>query len=297
MMGRTNGVWRISGGRLGRDHKLEDVPLHYFRDQLMDYIAVHFDEDKRQVVRKAICPDLTDSQIEEYARLIAEDRYERAKPDRLAAQRHEKAQRLLSGDKSVRNMREAGNLVLQEEALELVDANVDLRRYPTGVRNGDRPTWTPQSVVQPDSMQMPEEAGIAIQWLVDRDCDQVRAMIKRFVTEGAWTLEQFRHALGTVTRKKMTAFLRMRGNDGQLRLSAYILSWEFFNWRDQLGLPLSGVKVADDIIAVRKWHHERVERLKKRLREDTHAKADAPKAKRQKTAERRPLQERVNGAD
>jgi hypothetical protein len=69
----------LSGGRLGRDHTLEDVPMHYLRDNLVEYISSQMDadEEKKQAVRKAICPDLVDSQIEKYVRLVEEARDER----------------------------------------------------------------------------------------------------------------------------------------------------------------------------------------------------------------------------
>jgi len=69
---------------LGRNHTLEDVLSHNLRENLMDYITTQMEEDKQQAVRKAICSDLTDSQIEEYTHLVAEAKEERERAATLA---------------------------------------------------------------------------------------------------------------------------------------------------------------------------------------------------------------------
>lgn len=46
---------KVSGGRLARDHTLADVPNHFCRDQIMDYINQMEDEDgKKDVARAAV---------------------------------------------------------------------------------------------------------------------------------------------------------------------------------------------------------------------------------------------------
>lgn len=83
-------------------------------------------------------------------------------------------------------------------------------------------------------------------------------MIKTFVTEGEWTLEEFRQALTRVTRQQLTSFLTQRGSEGrQKKTSAYQLSWEFFNWRNKLGQPLSGARVAKEVAHVQKQELKR----------------------------------------
>ena len=39
---------KVSGSRLGRDHKPTDVPNHFVRDIIMDYINSEVKEDKKQ---------------------------------------------------------------------------------------------------------------------------------------------------------------------------------------------------------------------------------------------------------
>lgn len=47
----------VSSGRLGRPHKLDNVPINYFRDRLINWIdeSLEAPEDMKQEARKAIC--------------------------------------------------------------------------------------------------------------------------------------------------------------------------------------------------------------------------------------------------
>jgi len=80
-------------------------------------------------------------------------------------------------------------------------------------------------------------------------------MVKNFVTDREWTLDEFRQTLGRVSRQQMATFLSKEGSDShQLLSAAYQLSWELFNWRNPMALPLLGACVAGDVIAVHQWH-------------------------------------------
>ncbi|KAB5578560.1 hypothetical protein GE09DRAFT_555388 [Coniochaeta sp. 2T2.1] len=237
----------VSGGRLGRDHTLEDVPIHFFRDMLMDCVGVLVDDEHRQAARKAICPELTDAQIEEYDALVKEQK--RLREARLEAEREDEqfkaAQKVAAGPlKSKKEARVIGDLY---DALMCVDDEVNLARYliATGTRNPDRPKMISRSVVRPNHAPLAAEGMIEYQDSIDYDCDQVRAMIKIFIDDGDWTIDQFRQTLG-VTRQQLVKFLSGRGDSHALLSAAYQLSWEFFNWRDQLGLPLSGADIEED---------------------------------------------------
>jgi hypothetical protein len=72
----TGDMRTISGGRLGRNHTLEDVPTCYVRDRVMDYINDQLPEEKRADVRRAVFSDLTEAEINLYSALIAEERIE-----------------------------------------------------------------------------------------------------------------------------------------------------------------------------------------------------------------------------
>ncbi|KAK4446712.1 hypothetical protein QBC34DRAFT_496748 [Podospora aff. communis PSN243] len=239
-----------SGGRLGRPHTIQDVPVNYFRDKLMDWIAVSFDgpEDRKHAARKAICADLTDAEMDEYV-LLAE------RPG-TPPTREEMARYILLHGGVVTTMGQAMKVVLMNEAVEDIDATgVDWETpKPMGITRRLNAKEVEGSVITPHWAPLRLEDGIVPDANVDRDCDQVRAMIKTFVSSGDWSAEAFRHALGdNVTRDKFIAFLKKRGTDAaQLRCAPYLLSWEFFNRRQILGLSVADVDFRDDLEALEK---------------------------------------------
>jgi hypothetical protein len=64
------GTWTVTGGRLGRDHTLEDVPHNHVRDRVMDYINEMIPPQKQQSVRRAVFTDLSDADIDTYSSLV-----------------------------------------------------------------------------------------------------------------------------------------------------------------------------------------------------------------------------------
>ena len=244
----NHGFRYITGGRLGRDHTIDDVPVNYFRDRLMDYISDQLPKSKQKAARKALCPDLTDDEIDEYSRLVAEERAELERSPSPTTRRDKAAKRLMAANTKFRTYEQAMEDVMMHEALDSIDGAVDLkkpnpetahllktirRKYVETIKS---------SVVVPESPVTRYEAAIVPQAEIDRDCDQVRAMIKAFIwPRGSWHLSDFRTALGvtSVTRVKLTDFLMAKGTDtAQLRSAAFQRSWEFFNRREQLGLSV-----------------------------------------------------------
>ena len=74
---------------------------------------------------------------------------------------------------------------------------------------------------------------------IDRDCDQVRAMVANLIRYSSkWSLESFRRSLTWLERAPFYAFLRHRGKRGGVRSRAYQLIWEFFKKRELLNVPL-----------------------------------------------------------
>jgi hypothetical protein len=145
---------------------------------------------------------------------------------------------------------------MEDALLSIDEDDIDLTPMwlTSTTRNPERPKMISSSVVKPCYPRLPQERQLLFQEEIDYDCDQVRAMIKIFVTDGEWTLDEFRKTLGKVSRQQMTKFLKQTGSDShQLMSAAYQLSWEFFNWRDQMGLPLSGACVAEDIVKSHEW--------------------------------------------
>ncbi|KAI1412838.1 hypothetical protein F5Y13DRAFT_162735 [Hypoxylon sp. FL1857] len=231
----------VSYGRLGRSHMLSDVPNHYVRDRLMDYINTQLEEDQQENARKAVFSDLTPAEIEQYSALIIK-KAEEDRPktdDELVA--------LVAGNRPIATARERGHVLDQAVVLERVDTDVDLTPKPGfDLRDYRRPGPITRSVVKPGLYEpTPAERSINPGIDIDRDCDQIRAMIAIFITKTDWTADQFRLALSGVERKDLTSFLEKTGPTKGNK-NVFELAWEFFKRREILGLPLTGARTAED---------------------------------------------------
>ncbi|KAI0836933.1 hypothetical protein F5Y06DRAFT_272613 [Hypoxylon sp. FL0890] len=231
----------VSDGRLGRDHMLSDVPNHYVRDRLMDYINTQLEEDQRENARKAVFSDLTPAEIEQYSALIMK----KAEEDRPKT--HEEMIALIAGNRRIATARERMYVLQQAMALEEVDTYVDLTPKPGfAIRDYRRPGPICRSVVEPGRHQLtPAEQSINPGTDIDRDCDQIRAMIAIFITKTEWTADQFRLTLQDVERKELTSFLEKDGPKKGNK-NVFELAWEFFKRREMLGLPLTGASTQQD---------------------------------------------------
>ena len=69
-LSRREGKLKVSGGRLGRDHTLEDVPNNYVRDRLMGWIQEKVPEQERRIVQRAVFNDLSDGKLDAYSECI-----------------------------------------------------------------------------------------------------------------------------------------------------------------------------------------------------------------------------------
>lgn len=226
----------VSGGRLGRDHMLIDVPNHHVRDRLMDYINTQLEEDQRERARLAVFADLSPAQIEEYSALVTQlvkKRQPRTTEELIA---------LVAGDRPIRTDSERRRVIAQGMALEDVYLDVDLTpKLGFGKRTYDRLGPIICSVVDPNEQRLTlEERDLKDPEMdIDRDCDQIRAMIAMLAFKKEWTLDQFRLALGDgIERKDLTKFLCQDGpRKGNNRV--FQLAWEFFKRRELLGLSLT----------------------------------------------------------
>ncbi|OTB02035.1 hypothetical protein M426DRAFT_13877 [Hypoxylon sp. CI-4A] len=219
----------VSGGRLGRDHMLSDVPNHFVRDRLVDYIDTQLEEeDQKEAARNAVFSDLSPAEMEQYSVLVAQKIKEK-QPKELS-----ELAKQVTGGREIKNQHERAYMFDQAEALEYVDIEIDLtpkpgfatRRFPLGcgsVYEAGQPRLTAV------------EADVDIGSDIDRDCDQIRAMIVRFTSETEWTVDDFRRALGIQGRPKLTKFLRDDGPNKGDRV-IFELAWEFFKRRELLGL-------------------------------------------------------------
>ncbi|KAI1101604.1 hypothetical protein F4804DRAFT_315387 [Jackrogersella minutella] len=228
------GTGFVSSGRLGRNHMLDDVPNNFVRDRLMDYINTQLAEDERENARKAVFSDLSPAEIEQYSTLIMQiNEAEQPKSDEeLIAQ--------IVGDRPVGNKHERNSIIRQAIYLNEVNKNVFLTPKPGfAVRQYSRLGPILHSVVKPKLKALtPAERNLNPGTDIDRDCNQIRAMIAIFTSKTEWTVDQFRLALGSVERKQLTSFLEKRGpKNGNDKV--FQLAWEFFKRRELLGLSLT----------------------------------------------------------
>jgi hypothetical protein len=254
------GTWKISGGRLGRDPRIDDVPNCYFRDCIMDYISTQLPEHTRQSVRSAVFSDLSGSELESYSELIAEyireldEDHSRDEYKRKAREKPRQQYPLEAFDQMRRLTDIATCIARQETSMRNIDETIDLTPgIVMGHRNFSRAGPIRRSVIKPGSKALPEESSVEVEGPINYECDQVRAMIKRFVQGGDWTLDQFRLSLnGRVTRTELASFMQKRGPYDGRRYTGQIsvtfeLCWEFFYRREKLGLPLVGASPQRDM--------------------------------------------------
>lgn len=233
--GDTGG--KVMGGRLARDHTLADVPNHFCRDQIMDYINQMAEEEKRDIARAAVFTDLDPGEKVAYSTAIAENakglgRKQKEEGDRL--------DEIMETHKpKPKTMLEARNILDQENLLDSIpDDDLDLTQRD---HHGDLDysmKRVVKSVVKPGCEKLPSEETLSWPTTVDLDCDQLRACIKRFTNGGIWSIDQFRLALGGVDRPNLTKFLEKRGERQGIKSRAFQLGWEFFKRREMLGLNI-----------------------------------------------------------
>lgn len=245
----TVGKPTIHGGRFGKDaeHTVEDVPNHYVRDRIMDYINEQVEESKRDKARRAVFSDLSEEDIAQYSALIAAERKPGDQPIPAGKKRdavHMKTGRVTKRRKTIQNTEEAVHMIEQEMAVAEVE-EVDLGPRPDcGIRDEYAPKYSTRSVVNPGlKCRLHMELPLKPDARIDRDCDQMRTMIKQFTDEGnEWSLDDFRLALGSIDRKQLTTFMENSGPKAGKRSTVYPLAWDFFNLREQMGLPVPGGK-------------------------------------------------------
>lgn len=255
----------VSGGRLGRNHTLSDVPNHFVRDWLLDEIdekeneVAALNESQRQTARRALYPDLTADQVSKYSKVLAKKKaddlraynakYGIPEDDATPEQIRKCTLKRIMLAYGFKEERQAEPVLALHEAVEAVDTTVDLtpRVRPVAVR--DYPKYGPlrRSVLFPGRERGPTrcEAALSPPLQMDRDCDQVRLMIRRFCLDwrpgsypgdGEFHINNLHSALG-ITRQTLTAFLKKKGPENGYKSQAYELAWEFFKRRDMLGYP------------------------------------------------------------
>ncbi|KAK4447983.1 hypothetical protein QBC34DRAFT_466598 [Podospora aff. communis PSN243] len=110
----------------------------------------------------------------------------------------------------------------------------------------------------PNLFRPEEKVNVRVPDAIYYDCDQVRAMIKTFIRDGDWTIEDFRqslvyHSIKLLEPKQLQTFLEKRGPKEGCKSRAYVLAWEFFHRREQLGLGLGTTRGSREDELFLKW--------------------------------------------
>ncbi|XXH01337.1 hypothetical protein Hte_007695 [Hypoxylon texense] len=242
----------VNGGRLGRNHMLDDVPNHYVRDRLMNYILTMLDEDRREETKKAVFFDLGAAEIEQYSAIIWQKQKDIELKERAEWEESERAFLKRENQKAAM----AANSERQDTLINEIETNIDLTPRPGfGVRDYHKVESISGSVVKPGvdrpgfsgaARMEPEERDIDVGNDIDRDCDQIRAMIARFVKESEWSCDQFRWALRWASRAQLNTFLEKRGPSAGKQSNIFPLSWEYFKKREMLGYSLTDNNTPND---------------------------------------------------
>jgi hypothetical protein len=78
-------------------------------------------------------------------------------------------------------------------------------------------------------------------WIVNKDCDQVRRLINRFLDLGTMTKTAFAREIG-VSLSSLSGFLGANGPTAGSRSAAYNAAWEYFRKREMSGMEMPAKK-------------------------------------------------------
>jgi hypothetical protein len=264
---RSNGTWgaiewdtfKVTGGRLGpaEEHTLADVPNCYVRDRLMASTLVDINPESCALVRKVVFSDLNSSQIKQYSALIEEMERQEEKHPPAKTKKPRRSREIFDRARTVREIQcsrkispqEAECIMKQEELLDTIDDTINLAPNPlftalkmkcSEFNEAFDIISTKCSVLIPGAqVQKDDEISVPRECNIDRDCDQVRAMIKILVRRGYWTIEEFTKALEGPRRREISQFLEKRGPFQGKQSLTFQRSWYFFKRRELLGFELT----------------------------------------------------------
>ncbi|KAI1365500.1 hypothetical protein F5Y08DRAFT_174448 [Xylaria arbuscula] len=242
----------VTGGRLGptEEHNLYDIPHCYVRDCLMASTLFNVDPSIRSQVQEALFPDLTSSEREEYSAIIEEIEHppEVPKTAKVKKPRRSREVSLTEADR-VRDIQltrkittqEAGCIMKEEKLLDTVDDTIDLSPDPSfaalklKVTDSDSPSGRWGAARENDKVSVPHDC------VIDRNCDQVRAMIKILVRKGHLGTNDLIRALdgGQVRHPQLIKFLEQHGPLEGKQSKAFQQIWHFFKKRELLGIELT----------------------------------------------------------
>lgn len=268
--------WEVHGGRLGRDHTLEDVPNHYLRDRLMSFTNKCMPKDKAPEARRRVFSDLNEGEIAAYSKIIRKDeatlgegyqmgsgrgwreRCARHEGQQKKLQKMDNITKIAHETRFIRDMGQAAGLEEQHRLMDHIDPDIDMTPHPIGQhRNYDDHPPIRHSVFH-CGLKGPEEPSarqrkamsVPFDTEINYDCDQIRALLKRFIPASLprlWDLEKLCLVCG-LERPQLHEFLEKSGPEAGAQSPAYGLCWEFLRRRQTLGLhPFFDKKKADKI--------------------------------------------------
>ncbi|KAI1757670.1 hypothetical protein F4782DRAFT_546762 [Xylaria castorea] len=268
---RNNGTWgaiewdtfEVTGGRLGptEQHTLADIPHCYVRDRLMASTTIDISPERRDQVQEVVFSDLTSSQVKQYAAAI-EEMERQAEGHRPAKAKKPRRSREVSPEVVDRALsvywiqqsrkiapQEAECIMKEEELLDAIDDTINLapnQSFTALKLKVPKPEFafsigsTCHSVLTPSAwVQKDDEVSVPEECEVDRDCDQIRAMIKILIRGGHWKTDEFIRALEGIRHRQLINFLEKRGPLQGKKSLAFRRSWEFFKKRELLGFELT----------------------------------------------------------
>jgi hypothetical protein len=238
---------------------LDDVPNHFVRDCLVDYVEDQLREDTREKVLAAVFSDLSSTEISEYVSCI--------KMKKRDVEDEEKRERKAAVQVRIDQLKRSGGPRLHK-ALAAIDDTIDLAPCPAfGIRDYHQRWPICRSVLIPDShVRDIFERGIMPGPDIDQNGDQIRARIKIFL-QTEWTVQEFAKSL-EIAPGQITNFLEKKGPRGGTQSLAFQLAWEFFKRRelvtDFLEAPYEESEPATDEVSVREVEGDAVQEPKAR---------------------------------
>ncbi|KAG9833851.1 hypothetical protein KCU98_g11798, partial [Aureobasidium melanogenum] len=203
----------------------KDVPNHFVRDSIMDYINSEVEEDKKETARTAVFSDLNPSEIAAYSAFVSKSKDEERRKETEEEERLEEIMNIMDTHKpKPKSILEAMNIIQQKELLDKIsDDDLDLRQRGNYGHFDTDFEGVFKSVVKPGSRKLPYEAETACPLVIDLNCDQIRAY---------WLW-------GQIARPELKKFLEKRGEDEGETLRVRALCWQFFKSREVLGLDMT----------------------------------------------------------
>ncbi|KAK7977030.1 hypothetical protein PG988_004520 [Apiospora saccharicola] len=252
--------WEVHGGRLGRDHTLEDVPNHYLRDRLMTFTNEREIAAYSNVIRKDEARLADGYQTGDDSEW--QERCARHEEQKKSLQKMDSIAKIAKETFYVRGMGDAVQFEEQNAILAHIDPDIDMTPHPSGQRNYDDHPPIRHSVFhfgprdEPQDPTAAERKALRAPFTnINYDCDQVRALVKRFIARSVgrmWTLDHFRQVC-ELEWPQLIGFLEKSGPQAGAESPAYGMCWEFIRRRQALGLsPFFDQKKADRIFPYRK---------------------------------------------